>query len=184
MKLEQLLAKKILLLDGATGTELLARGAKGALELLNVESPAMIEALHEEYLQAGADIITTNTICVDSLSLAERGLQERSYELARAGAELARRAADKYSTTEHPRLVAGSVGPTTRNLTLANDTTAEQMATVYADVIRGLKDGGVDIILIESYDEDQVGSYMTTNYIEIDFNITVKQFEAFIKFAV
>lgn len=150
MKLEQLLAKKILLLDGATGTELLARGAKETLELLNVESPAMIEALHEEYLQAGADIITTNTICVDSLSLAERGLQERSYELARAGAELARRAADKYSTTEHTRLVAGSVGPTTRNLTLANDTTAEQMATVYADVIRGLKDGGVDIILIES----------------------------------
>ena len=132
------------------GTALLARGAKGALEMLNVESASQVEALHEEYLQAGADIITTNTICADALSLAEYGLQSRSYELARAGAELARRVADKYSTTEHPRLVAGSVGPTTRNLTLANDTTAEQMAAVYADVIRGLKDGGVDIILIES----------------------------------
>jgi 5-methyltetrahydrofolate--homocysteine methyltransferase len=118
--------------------------------MLNVESASQVEALHEEYLQAGADIITTNTICADALSLAEYGLQSRSYELARAGAELARRVADKYSTTEHPRLVAGSVGPTTRNLTLANDTTAEQMAAVYADVIRGLKDGGVDIILIES----------------------------------
>ena len=150
MKLEQLLARKILLMDGAMGTALIARGAKGALEMLNVESAAQVEALHEEYLQAGADIITTNTICADALSLAEYGLQSRSYELARAGAELARRVADKYSTTEHPRLVAGSVGPTTRNLTLANDTTAEQMAAVYADVIRGLKDGGVDIILIES----------------------------------
>ena len=137
-------------MDGATGTALLARGAKGALEMLNVESASQVEALHEEYLQVGADIITTNTICADALSLAEYGLQSRSYELARAGAELARRVADKYSTTEHPRLVAGSVGPTTRNLTLANDTTAEQMAAVYADVIRGLKDGGVDIILIES----------------------------------
>lgn len=132
------------------GTALIARGAKGALEMLNVESASQVEALHEEYLQAGADIITTNTICADALSLAEYGLQSRSYELARAGAELARRVADKYSTTEHPRLVAGSVGPTTRNLTLANDTTAEQMAAVYADVIRGLKDGGVDIILVES----------------------------------
>ena len=137
-------------MDGATGTALLARGAKGALEMLNVESASLVEALHEEYLQAGADIITTNTICADALSLAEYGLQSHSYELARAGAELARRVADKYSTTEHPRLVAGSVGPTTRNLTLANDTTAVQMAAVYADVIRGLKDGGVDIILIES----------------------------------
>ena len=132
------------------GTALLARGAKGALEMLNVEQPSAVEALHEEYIEAGADIITTNTICADALSLAEYGLQERSYELARAGAEVARRVADKYSTTEHPRLVAGSVGPTTRNLTLAHDTSVEQMAKVYSDVIRGLKDGGADIILIES----------------------------------
>ena len=132
------------------GTALLAHGAKGALEMLNVEQPAKVEALHEAYIEAGADIITTNTICADALSLAEYGLQERSYELARAGAEVARRVADKHSTTEHPRLVAGSVGPTTRNLTLAHDTSAEQMAKVYSDVIRGLKDGGADIILIES----------------------------------
>ena len=150
MNLEQLLGRKILLLDGALGTLLLSRGAKGALELLNVEQADMVAAAHEEYLQAGADIITTNTVCADALCLAQYGLQERSYELARAGAELARRVADKYSTTERPRLVAGSVGPTTRNLTLANDTTAEQMAAVYADVIRGLVDGGVDLILVES----------------------------------
>lgn len=132
------------------GTALLAQGVKGALEMLNVEQPSAVEALHETYIEAGADIITTNTICADALSLAEYGLQERSYELARAGAEVARRVADKYSTMEHPRLVAGSVGPTTRNLTLAHDTSAEHMAKVYSDVIRGLKDGGADIILIES----------------------------------
>ena len=150
MDLEKLLTRRILVLDGAMGTALLSQGAKGALEMLNVESPSMVEALHEAYIEAGADIITTNTICADALSLAEYGLQERSYEVARAGAEVARRVADKYSTTEHPRLVAGSVGPTTRNLTLAHDTTQEQMAKVYSDVIRGLKDGGADIILIES----------------------------------
>ena len=70
MKLEQLLARKILLMDGAMGTALLARGAKGALEMLNVESASQVEALHEEYLQAGADIITTNTICADALFVA------------------------------------------------------------------------------------------------------------------
>ena len=148
--MEKLLTRRILVLDGAMGTALLSEGAKGSLEMLNVESPSMVEALHEAYIEAGADIITTNTICADALSLAEYGLQERSYEVARAGAEVARRVADKYSTTEHPRLVAGSVGPTTRNLTLAHDTTQEQMANIYSDVIRGLKDGGADIILIES----------------------------------
>ena len=145
MNLEQLLGRKILVLDGAMGTQLLTGGAKGCLELLNVDNAAQVAAVHNAYLEAGADIITTNTTCADALCLAEYGLQERSYELARAGAELARAVADKYSTTEHPRLVAGSVGPTTRNLTLANDTTAEAMAEVYSTVIRGLIDGGVDV---------------------------------------
>ena len=75
MNLAKLLARRILVLDGAMGTALLARGAKGALEMLNVEQPAKVEALHEAYIEAGADIITTNTICADALSLAEYGLQ-------------------------------------------------------------------------------------------------------------
>ena len=150
MNLEQQLVRKILVLDGAMGTQLLARGAKGCLELLNVDNAAEVSSLHEAYLETGADIITTNTVCADALCLAQYGLQERSYELARAGAELARAAADKYSTTEHPRFVAGSVGPTTRNLTLANDTTPEAVAEAYSTVIRALIDGGVDIILLES----------------------------------
>ena len=150
MEFGRLLRRKIVVLDGAMGTSLIARGNKGVLELLNVEAPLVVEQLHEEYLQAGADIITTNTTCADMLCLKEHGLQERSYELARAGAELARRAADKFSTTESPRFVAGSVGPTSRNLTLANDTSAEQLAECYATVIRGLIDGGVDMLLIET----------------------------------
>ena len=150
MEVSQLLRRKIVILDGAMGTSLLARGHKGALELLNVEAEADVVALHEEYLKAGADIITTNTTCADALCLSQYGLAERSYELARAGAQIARCEADKYSTTEHPRLVAGSVGPTNRNLTLANDTTPEALAEAYAAVIRGLIDGGVDIILVET----------------------------------
>ena len=150
MKIETLFPKKIWVLDGALGTQLLKQGVTGCLELLNVASPDKVASIHEEYLQAGADIITTNTICADALCLEQYGLQAQSYELARAGAEIARRVADKYSTTESPRLVAGAVGPTTRNLTLANDTTTEAVAKAYSDVVRGLIDGGVDIILVES----------------------------------
>ena len=150
MEVSQLLRRKIVILDGAMGTSLLARGHKGALELLNVEAEADVVALHEEYLKAGADIITTNTTCADELCLGEYGLQERSYELARAGAELARKAAGKYSTTLNPRFVAGSMGPTSRNLTLANDVTAEDIARAYATVAQALVDGGVDMILLET----------------------------------
>lgn len=150
MGLIQDMVRGILTLDGAMGTELLSRGVKGALELSNVDNPALVESLHEAYLEAGADIITTNTTCADALSLEAYGLKERSYELARAGAEVARRVADKYSTTLRKRYVAGAVGPTTRNLTLAIDLKREQLEEIYAAVVRGLIDGGVDFILIET----------------------------------
>ena len=87
--MKQLLRRKIVVLDGAMGTELIARGHKGALEQLNREAVTAVESLHEEYLKAGADIITTNTTCADALSLKEWGLEGDSYELARAGAEIA-----------------------------------------------------------------------------------------------
>ena len=150
MDINRVLRRKIVVLDGAMGTALIAKGYKGSLELLNVEAADVVAALHEEYLEAGADMVTTNTTCADALSLKEYGLEERSYELSRAGAEVARKAVDKYSTTENPRFVAGAVGPTTRNITLANDTTEEQLAEVYATQIKGLIDGGVDLILIET----------------------------------
>lgn len=150
MEFLKALEGRILTLDGAMGTELIAKGKKGALELCNVESPEMVEAVHCAYLEAGADIITTNTTCADALCLEQYGLKARSYELALAGAKLARQAADKYSTAERRRYVAGSVGPTSRNLTLANDIKREDVEVAYADVIRGLIDGGVDVILIET----------------------------------
>ena len=150
MDINRVLRRKIVVLDGAMGTALIAKGYKGSLELLNVEAADVVGSLHEEYLKAGADIVSTNTTCADALSLKEYGLQERSYELSRAGAEVARRVVDKYSTTENPRFVAGAIGPTTRNITLANDTTEEQLAEVYATQIKGLIDGGVDLILIET----------------------------------
>ena len=157
MDINRVLRRKIVVLDGAMGTALIAKGYKGSLELLNVEAADVVAALHEEYLKAGADMVTTNTTCADALSLKEYGLEERSYELSRAGAEVARKAVDKYSTTENPRFVAGAVGPTTRNITLANDTTEEQLAEVYATQIKGLIDGGVDLILIETaMDADNV----------------------------
>lgn len=150
MDINRVLRRKIVVLDGAMGTALIAKGYKGSLELLNVEAADVVASLHEEYLKAGADMVTTNTTCADALSLKEYGLEERSYELSRAGAEVARKAVDKYFTTENPRFVAGAVGPTTRNITLANDTTEEQLAEVYATQIKGLIDGGVDLILIET----------------------------------
>ena len=116
------------------GTQLLAQGKSGCFEMLNVQEPEVIATLHEEYIAAGADIITTNTTCADALCLAQYGLQERSYELALAGAKIARSVADRFSTSERPRYVAGSVGPTTRNLTLANDTSPEAVAEAYEDV--------------------------------------------------
>lgn len=150
MALAEDLRRRILLLDGAMGTMLLAKGIKGCLELANVEQADVVADVHRAYLQAGADIITTNTTCADALYLKQYGLSERARELAKAGAELARRVADEFSTTLQPRYVAGSVGPTSRNLTLANDVTAEELAATYADVIGGLIEGGVDLILIET----------------------------------
>jgi len=145
-----MLAERIAVLDGAMGTRLMERGASGCFEALCLTDPAAVAAVHEEYLKAGADIITTDTLCADALCLERYGLEARSYEIARAGAEIARAAAAKYSSSDHSRLVAGSVGPTTRNLSLSTDIGPGRLAEVYSDVIRGLLDGGADIILVET----------------------------------
>ena len=150
MALNDILRRKIVLLDGAMGTQLLAQGERGVLERFNTENPELIKSVHRSYLEAGADIITTNTICADVLTLKSAGLELNSYDLALAGAKLAVEVAKEFSTSEHPRFVAGSVGPTSRNLTLANDTTPEEVAEAYSQLLCGLIDGGADMILIES----------------------------------
>ena len=102
-------AERMLLLDGATGTRLMERGAEGCLEALCLTDPDTVAAVHGEYLDAGADIVTADTMCADALCLERYGLQSRSYELARAGAEIARAAAARYSGfggPHHPQSVA------------------------------------------------------------------------------
>ena len=144
------LKEHILVLDGAVGTELMRRGGRGCLEAMVLDNEAAVAAVHESYLDAGADIVTTDTLCADALCLEHHGLSERSYEIARRAAEIARACVERYSAGSRRRFVAGSVGPSTRNISLANDVTEEQLGDVYETVIRGLLDGGVDLILVET----------------------------------
>lgn len=148
--LRQALREHILVLDGAVGTELMRRGGRGCLEAMVLDNEAAVAAVHESYLDAGADIVTTDTLCADALCLEHYGLSERSYEIARRAAEIARACVERYSAGSRRRFVAGSVGPSTRNISLANDVTEEQLGDVYETVIRGLLDGGVDLILVET----------------------------------
>lgn len=142
---------RILILDGAMGTMLQQRGLSvGCNDYLNVTNPDAILQIHREYVEAGADIISTNTFNSNAISLADYGLADRAYEIARAGAEVAKRAGARY--------VAGSMGPTNRTLSMSPDVNApahreisyDQLLAAYLTQARGLIDGGADIILIET----------------------------------
>src|ERR1051325_3516125 len=139
------LSKRILILDGAMGTmiprypvgaaacrgERVAehpRELKGAADVLNLTQPAIIEEIHREYLEAGADIIETNTFNAQSISMADYGLEPAVCDMNVAAAQLARRAVDAYSTPERPRFVAGSMGPTNRTASLSPDVTIPRSA--------------------------------------------------------
>jgi 5-methyltetrahydrofolate--homocysteine methyltransferase len=176
-RLQELLSRRILVLDGAMGTMVQARGLteedfrgnrfrnhpqllKGCNDLLALTQPAVIEAIHREYLEAGADIISTDTFTATAVSLAEYGLSQHVYDINRAAAEIARRAADAMSrcTPDRPRFVAGSIGPTTKVLSLGihvddqarRDLTFDDMVATYTEQIRGLTAGGVDLLLPET----------------------------------
>ncbi len=133
---------------------------KGLNDLLNVTKPDLIEAIHREYLEAGADIIETNTFNSTSVSLADYGMEALAYELSKAGAECARRAADKVMAADPKRtcFVAGAIGPTTKTTSVVTDAdnpavrgaTFDEMAEAYYNQARGLLDGGVDLILVET----------------------------------
>lgn len=157
---------RILVLDGGLGTLIQARklaeadygGYPGCNDWLVMTRPDVIAEIHAEYLEAGADIISTDTFNANAISLKDYDLQDRAYELNKAAATLARATADRYETTEKPRFVAGSVGPTNRSASMSPDVsnpgfrnvTFDELAEGYADQIRGLIDGGVDLILIET----------------------------------
>ena len=174
-ELRELLARRILILDGAMGTmvqkhglgEADYRGArfidhhidlKGNNDLLSLKRPDVIGDIHAAYLDAGADIIETNTFNATRVSQAEYGLADLAYELNVAGARLARAAADKFSTSDQPRFVAGVLGPTSRTCSLSPDVndpgfrnvSFDALVADYIESARGLAEGGADILLVET----------------------------------
>ena len=167
--------KKILILDGALGTMVQSynlseddfRGnmfadfkgqLKGNNDVLCLTKPEIIMDIHRRYLAAGADIIETNTFSSQRVSQADYGLEDYSYDISFAGAKLARKAADEFTSDEKPRFVAGSVGPTNKTCSMspdvsnpaARDMTYDNLFDAYKEQISGLLDGGVDALLIET----------------------------------
>ncbi|MGD9620834.1 MAG: methionine synthase [Mycolicibacterium sp.] len=169
------LGRRILVIDGAMGTAIQRdrpdeagyRGERfkdwssdliGNNDLLNLTQPQIIEGIHREYLEAGADILETNTFNANAVSLADYGMEALSFELNYAGAVLARAACDEFSTPEKPRYVAGALGPTTRTASISPDVndpgarnvSYDQLVAAYLEAANGLVDGGSDIIIIET----------------------------------
>ncbi|QKG79026.1 methionine synthase [Tenuifilum thalassicum] len=175
--IKELLKNRILVLDGAMGTMIQQFGLqeedfrgnkfkdhpvnlKGNNDLLNITKPDVIKQMHREYLNAGADIIETNTFNSTSVSQADYKLENCVYEINLAGARLAREVADEFNKvdTSRPRFVAGSIGPTNRTASMSPDVerpgfraiTFDQLVDAYSQQVEALIDGGVDLLLIET----------------------------------
>ncbi|MFO7302065.1 MAG: methionine synthase [Acidobacteriota bacterium] len=175
--LDAILQRRIAVIDGAMGTMIQryqlteadfrgdrladrAHDQRGNNDVLSLTRPDVVTAIHRQYLEAGADIIETNTFSSNAISQADYGLEDLVYELNLAGARLARAAADEMTARDpnRPRFVAGSMGPTTRTLSISPDvndpafrsTTFDEMKAAYAEQVRGLIDGGVDLLLLET----------------------------------
>jgi 5-methyltetrahydrofolate--homocysteine methyltransferase len=170
-RLDRLFKQRIVIFDGSTGVLLQKQGLteedwrgerfrdhpkllKNNVDILNLSRPDVVSRIHREYLEAGADLITTNTFTATPVSQADYGLEDLTYEINVAGARLARAAVDAYEN----RFVAGSLGPTNVTLSLSpqvddpsyRDATFDQLRDGYAVAARGLRDGGVDFLLIET----------------------------------
>ncbi len=175
--LQQLLDERIMIIDGAMGTmiqrhklqEADYRGerfkdwhvdVKGNNDLLNITQPEIIIGIHKQYLEAGADIIETNTFSSTAIAMADYEMQSLAYELNIAAAKCARAAADEYTAKDpsKPRFVAGAMGPLNKTLSLSPDVnnpgfravTFDEVASAYYDQVSGLVDGGVDLLLVET----------------------------------
>ena len=157
--LNDIIKERILILDGAMGTMVGAvMGKVGNTDELNLSHPEIIEDIHRRYLEAGADIITTNTFSSQRISQADYCLEDQARMMAFEGARIARRTADAYATEEKPRFVAGSIGPTNKTLSMSPDVsnpaireiTYEELLSAYAEQVDGLMEGGVDALLIET----------------------------------
>ena len=177
MNIREELQKRILVIDGAMGTLIQRyqlteedfRGerfkdhptdVKGNNDLLNLTRPDIIRAIHKEYLDAGADIIETNTFSTQRISLADYQMESLAYELSYEGARIARDIADEYNKTNpvKPRFVAGAIGPTNRTASMSPDVndpgyravSFDDLAEAYYEQVRGLVDGGSDVLIIET----------------------------------
>ncbi len=158
--LKGLLAERVLLLDGATGTALQAchlhaedfGGAhfEGCNENLVFTRPDVVLTMHRQYLEAGADIIETDTFGGTSIVLAEYNLEEKAFEQNQRAAELARQAAAEFSTASKPRFVAGSIGPTTKAISVTGGITFDELSKSFHDQAAGLVAGGADVLLVET----------------------------------
>jgi len=173
--LTETLRERIMVLDGAMGTAIQRdrpdeagyRGERfadwpsdlqGNNDLLTLTQPDIIAGIHREYLEAGADIIETNTFNANAVSLADYGMQDLAYELNFAAARLAREVADEVATPEKPRYVAGALGPTTRTASISPDVndpgarnvSYDELVAAYLESTGGLVDGGSDLIMIET----------------------------------
>lgn len=175
MTLKELIKQRILILDGAMGTEIQGfqlqerdfrgerfRQVKGMMsgnnDMLNLTRPGVVREIHRRYLEAGADLITTNTFSSQRISQADYHLEDFAREMAFEGARIARSMADEYATEEHPRWVCGSVGPTNKTCSMSSDVsnpaarelTYDQLFAAYHEQIEALVEGGVDVLLIET----------------------------------
>ena len=173
--LQRLMGERVVVLDGAWGTMLQQSGlaasdyrtarfadhprdVAGDPDLLNLTRPDVVSGIHRAYLAAGADVTTTNTFTATAIGQADYGLEDCVYELNLEGARLARAAAEEIGTTARPRFVAGSVGPLNVTLSMSarvddpsfRAASFDQVCDAYADQIRGLADGGVDLLLLET----------------------------------
>lgn len=154
------LSRRILVLDGAMGTQIQNRnltaadfgGAEyeGCNEMLVLTRPDVIEDVHRAYLEAGADIIETNSFGSTDIVLAEYGLEDKVFELNREAVLVARRACEAYATPDRPRFVAGSMGPTTKTLSVTGGVTFAQLVQAFRGQTLGLLAGGVDLLLLET----------------------------------
>ena len=146
--LEEMLAERILVLDGATGTAVQARNLTaedfgghqldGCNENLVFSRPDVVLDIHRGYLEAGADIIETNTFGATSIVLAEYGLEHRVHELNETAARLAKQAAAEFSSSSRPRFVAGSIGPTTKSISVVGGITFDELIEAFYGQAAGL----------------------------------------------
>lgn len=175
--IRELIKERILVLDGAMGTMIqeyhlgekdyrgerfaaFHKDIKGNNDLLSITQPQVIESIHKAYLDAGSDIIETNTFNANAISQADYDMQDLAYEMNLESAKIARKSADEFTrmTPEKPRFVAGALGPTNRTASISPDVndpsfrniTFDQLVEAYHEQARGLVDGGVDILLVET----------------------------------